>query len=178
MLPATHARLLETLTAHARRLGGDIVQVSKQEFAGLGLSPAPFTSWDVGVNHDEKIVYFSEFGMGGHGMPEDAAEFAIHLIHEMAHVFACRVSPYDMNGNTAGQDELEFFGWEIAMTLAVGVDLQDFWRLNADYGLGSGRLIRELDTTARQQLVTEQLQVAARLGMLQDGLPVSIRDAA
>lgn len=157
--------ILKRLRRRARRWGGNILQVSKEAFEALELSPAPFTSWDIGVDHEKKTVFFSD-----PGMPSTDREFGINMIHEMAHTFACPTPPYETN------DEFRFFGWEMALTLKVGFTLDEFWTVNGDYSVTSnGDEVRYLTPVARQNLYLDRISDATHHGLLRNGVPVSIR---
>lgn len=109
-------------------LGGDLRGMSEEDFdikfygKGLksprGLYNAPFTHHDLGVDFPRKrVLYSTRCG---------EIEWA-EVIHEMAHVFASTKNPEKC-------DEWSFLGWEYAVCLYIGGDVEVWKKYMADYG--------------------------------------------
>lgn len=170
--------VLKRLRRRARKWGGDIRLVTEATFRSLEghltLSYAPFTSWDLGVDYENKIIYFSPYCM-----PEDTAHFGINIIHELGHAFASPTSPRLMSGSEEpGQGEYEFFGWEMTLALNVGFTLDEFWTVQRDYQVddGDGQAeIQHLSPDKLEALYQNRISVATHLGLLKNGRPVAIR---
>jgi len=186
--PAQDA-VLKKLRRKARKWGGDIQKVTEAEWAALtsedpgigllGSIQAPFTNWDLGAHFKSKIVYF---GLYCH--PQDIEHFATGIIHEMGHVFASLVQPYDLPKTYKGRehDEFDFFGWELTLAKEVGLTLSQFCAGNADYAVtdngddigGIARDGKDGQTELRR-IFRERVVFAEKLGLIQHGKAVAIR---
>lgn len=86
-----------------------------QEWLEDGLQTAPFDG-SLGVNWELVQVYaYSDPHWSG-------------LIHELGHLVAVPQPPYRC-------DETEFLGWEMAVVQHLGLPLEEFYQVNADYGI-------------------------------------------
>ena len=161
--------LIQELRRRVEEWGGRLELVNDvDEIAGnyetSGVSPAPF-EYDLGVSHKRKIIYYEatllqrRAAIGG-------------LVHEAAHVFACRDEP-------GFSEEYDFLGWEWLFAREVG--LLEEWMLSMNnYALAASESdysedFEYLSDEARSDLFEERYQHAEKLGLIVDGRCVSIR---
>lgn len=103
-----------------KNLGGDLVvwegefiPTIKQGLCEEGWSFAPFVNENVGVHWQSKTV----------AIPRTYESMGT-IIHEMGHVFACKVPPNHCH------DEWSWMGWEIALAKKIGIKE---WLKNNEY---------------------------------------------
>lgn len=80
---------------------------------------APFTHYRLSISWKEKTIFYDE---------EE-----VHwcdVIHEMAHVFGCRVPP-------RASMEIYFLGFEMALVRKIKGSMRTWWNHNGQYGVGS-----------------------------------------
>lgn len=146
---------LQKLHQLAERWGGSLVKVTEAEFEALDVVvEAPFAN-HLGVDYKAKKVYYT------------ADEQMGLLIHEMGHVFASSLEPYD-------SDEWEFFGWE--WTVARRVGCQTEWLHGTrDYGLEPGNEFGSLSEKEKQELLAERVAHGKTIGIIaKNGVPLCI----
>lgn len=166
---------LKALRNYARRWGGDLSEVTPAEFATLFryqdaqkhtlYHRAPFSSSDLGIDWDNKQILYS------------ADVYWPEVIHEMGHVFACKVIP-----NHA--DEAIFFGWEYTLAQRVG-DIRAWVRSNADYVIQAydGKSVQEdlrdfgkLSSQERESTLKYHVGLSKEHGLIGSrGAPLAIR---
>jgi hypothetical protein len=169
---------LQKLAGLATSWGGALREVSTEEFlkiAGLTLSKqfeggkiwegpprrgfygAPFTNHDLGVLWAKKQVVYS----GTVGWPE--------VIHEMGHVFACRVNPNR-------SEEFDFLGWEYALAKYIEGPMDEWLRELRNYQIASdGREFGDLSPSERFKFLQERLEIARQKKLVIGDVPQSIR---
>lgn len=117
------------LRAFCRRWGGDIVEISAQEYEQIFRGPdqrrflyndrrffdAPFCSGDLGVDWEEQRILYTD----RRPIPWPA------FTHEMGHLFGTLENP-----NQAS--EVDFFGWEYLLAQRVG-NIDEWVGDNRDY---------------------------------------------
>lgn len=129
---------------------------------------APFDG-QLGVDYEKKWIY----------MRDDykvSYTFVSGVIHEMGHVFACKVPPGDVI------DEMDFLGWEMAMAINTSLSLLH-WCHHSGYSIGSywydklkdGRELGYLTHEEVYKLACDQIVAAEELGIVKDGHPISVR---
>lgn len=152
-----------------RAWGGKLLVVPEVEFDDLseapGFSSAPFTSYDLGVLWNEKLIVTVE-----------GADW-FNIIHEMGHVFA---SPSELG------DEFEFFGWEYLLAQRVG-DVKQWIAGNKDYGisladvgfpektLGTSKDFEFFTAEEREQILERAVEISTENGCVKNNVPVAIR---
>lgn len=164
---------IEELRKLVEKWGGTLEKVSRDEIYAIeeqaGFAAAPFTG-GLGVFWKDKRILFTE------------QTHWSAIIHEMGHVFVGKCEPENE------PNEFDFFGWEYL--IAKRFDIEAWRKENADYvvtedGKSLGDLTNEfnervmhgmnLDEKEFQALITERLQRAEELGMIQNGEPVTLR---
>jgi len=163
---------LSRLRSLCQALGGGLVEMTEEEFdrtfmvgsqkEPVGLTHAPFTDRNLGVDWEGKRVLYS-------------TRWGVHwpdLIHEMAHIFASVVSP-------AKSDEWSFFGWEYAMCLYLGGDLGVWKEAQQSYLPPTKVALKafgSLSSEQQQAILDERLAAAKAAGLVaEDGTPLAIR---
>lgn len=110
---------MRSLARIAEEWGG---KLQPREDAGFPRFPrtgqqAPFTHYDLAISWKAKTIYYD---------PEEVEW--MDVVHEMGHVFGCRVPP-------SRSDEAKFLGFEIALVKKIGAPMRGFWDGHADYML-------------------------------------------
>lgn len=156
---------IDRLRALCQQWGGDLIEVSDDEFLTLSCRDdfydAPFGSAEFGTLWRQKRIYYTSKT----AWPD--------LVHEMGHVFASRRNPNACN-------EYDFLGWEYAVARFIGALTSD-WRAGmADYQLmddetGRGDDIGSLSRRDFRRLMLDRLTVARRKGLLDGMTPKVIR---
>lgn len=172
VVPSRVSVRVKKLQALALSWGGQVIGLSKLEFEEAELkesySEAPFSANNLGVIWEEKKIVFSG----------DVHWY--ELVHEMGHVFASRVCPYEA-------DEVSFFGWEYALAKQLR-GVSEWKEQNKDYAIaptlpsektGPGESWEEFGmyTNGRQmEIIRERVKYAKSVGLLDDALqPMAIR---
>lgn len=164
MEPLTKELALKRLKRYAKRWGGSIELVTDEVFNELDIVSAPFTSWNIGVDHQNLKVYHSPFCE-----PNDVAVYTTSLIHELGHCFASTQGPHESK-------EYAFFGWEVVLAKKVGLTLDDFCLGNNDYGIeDDGTDLGSLAKEAQYALLSTVVETAKASGLIVRGAPVSLR---
>lgn len=161
----TTTQVLRRLRKLCQSFGGDLVKVDHEEWDSS--IQAPFTGWDLGVDYQNKVIYYSDFCM-----PSRAETVATGIIHEMGHVFACNQEP------EYATDEFDFLGWEWAVAKKIGLTQIAFCRGNDGYLItNNGDEIQELvtDTSRRRKFFASILMAAKSYELIVDGKPVTLR---
>jgi hypothetical protein len=180
MTTLTKAQVLAKLRRFARKWGGDLVKITKDEYAAKeedSFCSAPFTSWDAGCDYQTKVVYFSDWCE-----PEDLEDFAITLIHELGHVLASRFQA-NSDDMYKHDEEWRFFGWELCLALKIGLTRKQFYQGHKDYvvegesGEDIAYLLRSGTEGRRKlkKLLDGRVQTAKDLGLIKKDQPISIR---
>lgn len=161
-------KLILNMGRIARSWGGDVVQVSEDEWLEIqerkDFYDAPFSRNYVGIVWTSKrIVYAGSVPW-------------TDISHEMGHVFATNKKPDK-------SDEWVFFGWEVALVRVIRARRDDWLKANRDYslpemkGLGvwAGEDLGTLSLAKQNQVLEERVRVAERLGLVVDGKPQNMR---
>lgn len=149
----------------ARKWGGDIRQVDKATYYKItrgehqpDFYPCPFF-YSMGLYWEGKKILFH-----GRGSWTSA-------IHEMAHIFACNLTP----GNFK-TDELSFIGWEYTVAKYVKGNMAR-WHLHMkDYGVG-GPLEEygQMPISERNKWLGKKVALAKKNKLIINGIPQAIR---
>jgi hypothetical protein len=154
-----YTKEVRALRKLAKSWGGDIVRVSPEKFKaearGKDFFEAPFTNAKLGVLwKTKKVLFVGDVPWG-------------FLTHELGHLFASAENP-------ERSKEFDFFGWEIVLARMVG-DLAEWEKTNKDYIVTNcGRSLREVTKLQKDQVYKERIRRAEDLGILKNGIPVSI----
>ncbi len=148
---------MDRLLPFIKQWGGEVVYLSSIHEYPRGVSEAPFSN-SLAIDHARRILYLApHFEVG-------------EVIHEMGHVFACRVSPFL-------SDEIEFVGWEF--TLARKAGLVDEWLESMwNYGIGEtslGSEFRDLSLDDQSEFLEWAVRQAEDLGLISGDEPLCIR---
>jgi|SRR6478609_1175759 len=152
---------LALLAQMIEQWGGQMVQTTEAEFdqrkAIYGWSEAPFSSYDLAVHHVSRTILYTD--------PNTPWP---HVLHEMAHVFACKEEPNHSK-------EFDFFGWEYTIAAQLG-DLNSWLLFNRDYNCTpDGDELKDLTALQLLAVLAERIGKAYELGLVQAGQAVSIR---
>lgn len=164
---------IDKLRDLCRSWGGDLIELTRDEFR-TGVSKfemAPFSSGDLAVLWSRKQIVYAEDVMW------------TEVIHEMGHTFACLKEPRDSR-------EWDFFGWEHAVCLHLGLDVEEWARNNRDYVIDFHRDtdapdelravkytdFGNFDPEMRAKVIAEAKACSKREGLIaEDGRPIAIR---
>lgn len=161
---------LKQLKVISKNWGGEIIQIEYPYDLTVIKDPAPFSAPVLGVDWDNKKIYFLNYNEIG----------PVNLIHEMGHIFASLIEP-------TSSTEWDFFGWEYLLALQIGLSESDFFYYNSDYQVfyhDVGRLNRnEKDTIAistlnnreRKILIDNAIIRATTCGVIVNNKPIAIR---
>jgi hypothetical protein len=173
------ARTLARLSHVCRRWGGQLQILTKQQFdqqfrtdtstsriyrsRRYGVSVAPFVPDGVrlGCIYSQKIV----------ALVPHRSLHCCYVLHEMAHVLACRQPPDE-------SDEFDFLGWEWVMAKRFGVSCRQWRFLNRDYGLGAEygcQTLGKVPLPTFKKVMKKMMARGARVGNLKDGRPTAVR---
>lgn len=152
---------LKILKTFTKRLGGSLKKITDDKFKNLRnknlVGVAPFVKYNLGVDYDNKIIYYTDNSHWG------------HVIHEMAHVFASTKPP-------STSDEASFIGWEFAVTKYLHLDIDDWCNQLSDYIIDDNLSFKELSTEQRYIFLNERYNFSLSEGMISGcGIPQSIR---
>lgn len=153
--------MLNQLTDLSYKLGGQLILLEEQEFSNLRknnmLSVAPFVSYSLGIDYDNKNIFYSQGSDYG------------HVIHEMAHVFASKTPPFS-------SDEISFIGWEFAVAKHINLDIEKWCSQLSDYMIDDNTAFINLPTKEKELFLKERYDFCISEGMVsKDGIPLSIR---
>lgn len=172
---------VEKLSRMARSWGGAILRVDEETFNTRyaraevsthdgeawitqlnpvkGFYPAPFSTKNLGVFWSRKQIIYT-----GENMPWP------DIVHEAAHVFACKVNPNRC-------DEWPFLGWEYAMAKYLGGPMTDWFKYMRDYVVDGrrGDTFGDFSPSRRQLVLQERLRAARSLKLVVGDVPQSIR---
>lgn len=152
---------LKILKTFTKRLGGSLKKVTDDKFKNLRtknvVGVAPFVQYNLGVDYDNKIIYYTDNSHWG------------HVIHEMAHVFASTKPP-------STSDEVSFIGWEFAVTKYLNLNIDEWCNQLSDYMIDTNLAFKELSKEQRDHFLNERYEFSLSEGMISDnGIPQSIR---
>lgn len=123
-----------------------------------GVEEAPFTS-KLGIIYEEKTICLIQ----ADNLPWP------YVLHEMAHVFACREKPNE-------SDEGSFFGWEYMMAKKVVKDVPGWLSGLGDYYLEDGEDFSELPMEKKLKELQKAVAIGKKYGNLSStGMPLAIR---
>jgi len=124
-----------------------------------GFYPAPFSTKNLGIFWSRKQVIYT-----GENMPWP------DIVHEAAHVFACKVNPNRSN-------EWPFLGWEYAMAKYLGGPMTDWFKYMRDYVVDGkrGDTFGDLSPSRRHLLLQERIHAARDLKLVVGDVPQCIR---
>lgn len=162
----------------AQGWGGDVVAVDKTHFLSElpligGWSKAPFEE-GIGIMWEEKTVYYCK---------ELVQRVVTSVIHEMGHVFASEVMPDEA-------DEMNFFGWEYALSKQIKLHRLAWMNWNRDYNVTEvysiGDILKGPNRVRRYPVDREEfprlapilkecLRIGHEKGLLIDNIPQAIR---
>lgn len=112
-----NSSLILKLKKLSNNLGGDIIELSEDKFLNSLrknlLHRAPFTRELLAIDYYDKIVYHTGNSKW------------YHIIHEMAHIFACQNEPYNAI-------EFDFLGWEYITAKYIKAPLNQ-WHSDMKY---------------------------------------------
>lgn len=131
---------------------------------------APFrTKLYLGVDWKNKTLFhIGEF-------PSDPTTESLgDFIHEIGHVFACKVTPEKSN-------EFNFFGWEYLVALQAGMTHEDFCKRNRYYGIRDSRYPKywgdfgDHDAKGQRIIIGDMIRRGIKYGNIVKDKPVSVR---
>lgn len=157
-----NAECIHLLRKRCKEWGGNLVELSDEEFKTLSRragewawgsamwSNAPFSSHDLGVKWTNKeVVYCGDVQW-------------TEIVHEMGHVFASKNNP-------DRSSEFDFFGWEHALCLELGLPVQEWIDGNKDYVVG--KTFEEFGSMTHLEKVKtmqERTCAATKLGLIDE----------
>lgn len=154
--------ILDKLKALSNSLGGDIRLISVNDFYSLlrdnVLYKAPFTKEPLAIDYADKVVFHTGVSKW------------YHVIHEMAHIFACDDLPYKAN-------EFNFLGWEYATAKYIKAPLYQWHHDMFEYHVDKqGTKFGELSKYKKRKLLLDRLAYAKELKLISlEEAPLSIR---